>query len=95
MATIRKRGTKWQVQVRRVGHRSISASFNVLKDARAWAREREIEADRGMRLLLMPNASGASRVVRPYRVQKLHEFIGAGGHRKSCEGNEGACHGYF
>ena len=48
-----------------------------------------------VRLLLMPNASGASRVVRPYRVQKLHEFIGAGGHRKSCEGNEGACHGYF
>ena len=47
MATIRKRGTKWQVQVRRAGHRSISASFNVLKDARVWARQIEIEVDKG------------------------------------------------
>jgi integrase len=46
MATIRKRGVKWQVQVRRAGHRSVSRSFHVLKDAEAWARQIEVQADR-------------------------------------------------
>jgi hypothetical protein len=46
MATIRKRGTKWQVQIRRVGVRPISRSFNVRKDAEAWARQMEVQADR-------------------------------------------------
>jgi len=47
MATIRKRGAKWQVQVRRVGHRPLSRSFHILKDAEAWARHIEVQADRG------------------------------------------------
>ena len=46
MATIRKRGEKWQVQVRRAGVRSISRSFHVRKDADAWARQMEVQADR-------------------------------------------------
>lgn len=47
MATIRKRGAKWQVQVRRVGHHPVSQSFHILKDAEAWARHVEVQADRG------------------------------------------------
>src|SRR5262249_4744436 len=46
MATILKRGAKWQVQIRRVGVRPISRSFNVRKDAEAWARQMEVQADR-------------------------------------------------
>ena len=46
MATIRKRGAKWQVQIRRVGVRSVSRSFHVRKDAEAWARLMEVQADR-------------------------------------------------
>jgi hypothetical protein len=46
MATIRKRGDKYQVQVRRLGVGSLSKSFRVLKDAEAWARQTEIQADR-------------------------------------------------
>ncbi len=46
MATIRKRGAKWQVQIRRVGVRPISRSFHVHKDAEAWARQMEVQADR-------------------------------------------------
>jgi hypothetical protein len=46
MATIRKRGAKWQVQIRRVGVRAISRSFHVRKDAEAWARQMEVQADR-------------------------------------------------
>ena len=46
MATIRARGNKYQVQVRRRGHRSTTRSFHSLKDARAWARQTEVQADR-------------------------------------------------
>jgi hypothetical protein len=46
MATIRKRGKKWQVQIRRVGARHISLSFTVRKDAEAWARQMEVQVDR-------------------------------------------------
>ena len=46
MATIRKRGAKWQVQIRRVGFRSVSRSFHTHTDAKAWARHMEVQADR-------------------------------------------------
>ena len=46
MATIRLRGLKWQVQVRRAGSRPISKSFHLRKDACAWARQIEAQADR-------------------------------------------------
>jgi len=46
MATIRKRGRKYQVQVRRIGLRPVAASFHQLKDAQAWARYMEVKADR-------------------------------------------------
>src|SRR4029079_16289258 len=46
MATIRKRGARWQVQIRRVGVRPISRSFNVRKDGEAWARQMEVQVDR-------------------------------------------------
>ena len=46
MATIRKRGAKWQVQVRRAGCRPVSRSFHVRRDAQAWARQTELQADR-------------------------------------------------
>ena len=46
MATIRKRGEKWQVQIRRVGRRATSRSFHHRRDAQSWARQMELEADR-------------------------------------------------
>lgn len=46
MATIRKRGSKWQAQIRRSGHRGISRSFILRNDAVRWAREMEIRADK-------------------------------------------------
>src|SRR5262249_8354681 len=47
MATIRKRGSKWQAQVRRLGSPFLSRSFHTLKDAHAWARQMEAQADSG------------------------------------------------
>ncbi|QOZ28118.1 hypothetical protein XH93_34275 [Bradyrhizobium sp. CCBAU 51753] len=46
MATIRQRGAKWQVQVRRSGARPLSKSFLRRKDAEAWARDMEVRANR-------------------------------------------------
>lgn len=47
MATIRKRGDKWHVQVRRKDRPSVTRSFPSKADALAWARKAELEADRG------------------------------------------------
>jgi hypothetical protein len=46
MATIRKRGHRWQVQVRRQGYRAISRTFQSKNDALTWARQVESEVDR-------------------------------------------------
>lgn len=46
MATIRKRGDKWQVQIRRLGHPARSRSFLSRIDALAWARQAEADIDR-------------------------------------------------
>ena len=47
MATIRKRGNKFQAQVRRNGFQGVSKSFEKLTEAKAWARQIEIGFDRG------------------------------------------------
>jgi integrase len=69
MATIRKRGNKWQVQVRRKGRAAVSRSFHVLKDAEEWARHTERLADRG-ELPTNPSAlrdTTLGRLVERYR----------------------------
>ena len=47
MATIRKRGARWQAQVRLQGHRAITKSFLHKNDAEAWGRQKEAEIERG------------------------------------------------
>jgi integrase len=47
MASIRRRGAKWQVQVRRQGLRPLTRTFRLKSDAELWARQREAELDRG------------------------------------------------
>jgi len=48
MATLRKRNGKWQVQVRRMGHKPATKSFRLRADAEAWARQVESEVERGI-----------------------------------------------
>ena len=45
MATIRKRGDKRQLQVRRLGFPNRSRSFNKQEEAKAWVRARELAMD--------------------------------------------------
>jgi hypothetical protein len=47
MATIRRRGATWQVQVRRPGRPTLSRAFGLKADGRQWARQKEAEIDRG------------------------------------------------
>src|SRR5262249_7442352 len=47
MATIRRRGATWQVQVRRQGHATLSRTFRLKTDAEQWARRKEAGIDRG------------------------------------------------
>ena len=46
MASIRKRGNRWHVQVRRAGQPAQTRSFLHKADAERWARQMETEADR-------------------------------------------------
>lgn len=49
MATIQRRESgKWQVQIRRKGHRSLTRSFTDKRTALAWARKIESEQERGL-----------------------------------------------
>ncbi len=47
MATIRKRGSKWEAQIRRKGHRTISRSFETKTDAKTWARQIDVGLELG------------------------------------------------
>ena len=48
MASIRRRGKGYQVQIRRLGHKPVSKTFLLRSDAERWARAAEIDADRGL-----------------------------------------------
>jgi integrase len=47
VATIRRRGNTWQVQIRRQGSPLLTRTFRLKAEAELWARQREAEIDRG------------------------------------------------
>ena len=47
MATIRKRGDKWQAQIRKLGNLPVSRTYAFKEDAEAWARQSEHAIDVG------------------------------------------------
>jgi len=62
MATFRKRGNKWQVQVRCAG-KALSKSFSNKADAEAWAKLTEVSIQRAsVGLEPLPRASLRSLV---------------------------------
>ena len=48
MATITKRKTKWQVRIRLSNTPTITKTFNLKSHALAWARETEIQIEKGL-----------------------------------------------
>ena len=79
MATIRQRGKKWQVQVRRAGSGAVSKSFLRRKDADARARKMEIRADRSD-LPAEARSKPLSYAFNPLR--QLSNFLTSAGARK-------------
>jgi integrase len=70
MATLRKRGSKWQVQVRREGH-NLSKTFHLREDALRWAREQELSIDRGELM-----SSGTAKVSSATTSLTLSDVLG-------------------
>jgi integrase len=72
MATIIKERNKWRAQIRRVGAKSISKTFDSKAAAQAWARDIESKLDRGEHHA--HNLMTLDRVIAEYR--ELRETSG-------------------
>ena len=84
MANIRKRGSKWQVQIRRTGHPAFIKTFILKEDALRWARQQELAVDRGELTYKQPEALATFSTLldryeafitpakRSYRSEKAH-----------------------
>lgn len=72
MASIRKVGEKWRVQIRRTGAKSISKMFPTKGEAARWAREQETRIDAGDRG--GPSAMTVKELIAEYR--KIREKSG-------------------
>lgn len=60
MATFRKRGRNWQVQIRREDHPPLSKTFKLKSDAERWVRTIESAIDRGE---LIPKSATSTSIV--------------------------------
>ncbi|WP_321342328.1 site-specific integrase [Breoghania sp.] len=69
MATVRKRGEKWQVQVRRKGAHGLSKSFLNKRDAEVWARQQEAACDLGRSDLARNCSLTLSELLTRYRAE--------------------------
>ena len=67
MANIRKRGRRYQVQVRRKGHPSTTRRFARLEEAKAWARKQEIALDRHETGIYAPPEIMLLEILKRYR----------------------------
>lgn len=66
MASIIKRASGWQVQIRKQGYQSISKRFGRKAEAEIWARITESEMDRGVYIY----RSEAERTTLAYILQR-------------------------
>ena len=78
MATIRKRGNKYHVQIRLAGSPPVTKSFITKKDAQAWARQTEIKHDQNE---LLPNRNCLKHMVLSELVVRYRDEVVS---RKRC-----------
>jgi integrase len=73
MATLRRRGSKWHVQVRRSGHTTQTRSFSHKADAEAWSRkvERQIDSGEVLRDTAILKATTVYDLLRRYQEEVL------------------------
>ena len=68
MANIRKRGNKWQVQIRRAGHSSITKTFLRKEEALAWGRSQEVRFDAALAGTFLPVKETLAELLGRYAV---------------------------
>lgn len=66
MASIRRRGNGYQVQVRRVGSKPLTRTFTIKADAERWARRAEIQVENGDSGSLMPGSTTLRSLLERY-----------------------------
>ena len=68
MATIRKRGSHYNVQIRKEGYPSVTKTFTRISDARKWANS--IEADMERHLYVeVPDQTTVGELLKRYQMQ--------------------------
>lgn len=70
MGSVSRHGKGWRAQVRRKGHKPLSATFPLKKQAEAWKDQRESEIVRG-RLGLLPQHT-LGEALKRFRLEKAH-----------------------
>ncbi len=65
MASFRKRGSSWQVQIRRSGHPPVTRTFKSKSNADAWSRQVEAEIERMPGAILADLTFAAARAEPP------------------------------
>jgi integrase len=72
MATIRKRGDRWHVQIRRKGAKPLTRSFLHKRDAERWARDNETAIDQSR---LPPDPKALERITLGELVLRYRDTI--------------------
>ena len=67
MGTIRKRGNRYQAQIRRKDYGAIGKSFGTKKDAEKWMRQTEAQLERGEISIEAPSPYRLGMLMRRYR----------------------------
>jgi integrase len=68
MGTVTRHGKGWRAQVRRKGHKPLSATFPLKKQAEAWKDQREAEIIQGRLGILSKHTLGEA--LRKFRVER-------------------------
>jgi integrase len=69
MANIRKRGSKWQVQIRRTGQPSRTKTFIRKEEALAWGRSQEVHLDTTAAGVFIPSKDYLSDLLSRYAAE--------------------------
>ena len=76
MATIRKRGSSYHAQVRKIGFPAITKSFKNLRLAEQWARNTESDLERHF-LMTLPTSITVSDVLERFKQEVMPQHKGA------------------
>jgi integrase len=72
MASIRQRDGKYQVRIIRKGHRALTRTFNNRTDAIKWARQAEVEIERGA-IQMHARSITLSEAIARYRKERTRQ----------------------